>query len=196
MKERGILFKDELVRAINEDRKTQTRRICKVQPALVPGDGDMAALWSVFYPWGEGGHGIYDTERELREEYDRLLLARCPYGEKGDRLWVRQAWRVSATGAGVLFRSDEHKPKLWKWRPGIYLKRAHARTVLEVLDVRIERLQEISEGDAVAEGIRYVLTTARQAFKVLWCKVNGPESWEDNPLVYVVSFKRLEPAGG
>jgi hypothetical protein len=214
MKERGILFKDEMVRAILEGRKTQTRRICPVQPTLVPGDADMVALWSVFYPWGEGGHGIYETERELREEYDRLLLARCPYGKKGDRLWVRQAWRwadstparsiLDATDPElpVLFRSDEHDPSPWKWRPGIYLKRVHARTVLDVLDVRIERLHEISEADAKAEGVvapwdapGRPLCSAREAFELLWGEVNGRESWEANPLVYALSFKRLEPAG-
>ena len=220
MRERGILFKDEMVRAILEGRKTQTRRICPVQPTLVPGDTDMVALWSVFYPWGEGGQGIYETERELREEYDRLLLSRCPYGKKGDRLWVRQAWRANGGELGhprgpikterhefdvprVCFRASEPKPELYKWRPGIYLKRADARTVLDVLDVRIERLHEISEADAKAEGVAVPwdapsrpLCSAREAFELLWGEVNGRESWEANPLVYVVSFKRLEPAGG
>jgi hypothetical protein len=171
--EKPILFSGEMVKAILAGRKTVTRRVCDPQPALIDG------LWHVLYPWGEGGHGIYETEAELRKEYDRLLLRRGI--QAGDRLWVREAWAPCDDLADGVERADpvciwyaadktalrwetgaDGKPEPVKldtfaWRepkrlrPSIFMPRFAARLTLEVVSVRAERLQEIFETDAAAE---------------------------------------------
>lgn len=193
MKERGILFTGEMVNAILQDRKLMSRRVCRVQPVLETGVDE--PFWNVLYPWGEGGHGIYSTESEMRAEFDRLLLAHCPYGHPGDRLWVRETW-LEYKGE-IAFRASMPNPERFKWKPGIHLKRIHSRILLELTAVRVERAQEISEEDAKAEGVMRDGQHprdgywARKAFRLLWVKINGLESWEANPLVYVLSFKVL-----
>lgn len=178
-RERPILFSGPMVRAILEGRKTQTRRVCPVQPFQ-----DDDGLWHCYYPWGEGGHGIYETEAEMRAEYDRIMLARCPYGEAGDRLWVREAhyrfghwepvpgvrtktgrqkWRFVADTkelryeAPPEFRKGRHhkdpETKAWHLRLPRFMPRGACRLVLPVVDVRLQWLQDISEADARAEGI-------------------------------------------
>ncbi len=126
------------------------------------------------------------------------MLDRCPYGRAGDRLWVRETWREDYDRR-IRFRADAEHPEVHKWKPGIHLKRIHARILLEVTAVRVERAQAISEADAVAEGcIPLRDLWAQGAFASLWVKINGLASWEANPLVYVISFKvlRTEPGPG
>src|SRR5262245_13408907 len=117
MKERPILFSAPMVRALLAETKTQTRRISFPQPVLVDG------LWHVLYPWGEGGHGIHETERALREEYDRLLLAHCPHGRAGDRL-------CGPRRGGILVRGRflHYTPDLLLLSHGTRVDRTHAVT--------------------------------------------------------------------
>ncbi len=214
MKERPILFSGAMVRAILEGRKTQTRRIVKPQPH----DG-CGRIWCAEYSptvidrWGDEqpGKEVFGAYSE-----DGEWGVRCPYGQPGDRLWVRETW-------GVLHEhllNDQHEPTFWRadynaedfatqvlprWRPSIHMPRSRSRIKLELTGVRVERLQDISQGDAIAEGappshssidavsrdIGYA-DFSRSWYAQLWDQINGPGSWEANPLVWVVEFRRVE----
>lgn len=222
MKERPILFSAPMVRAVLEGRKTQTRRVIKPQPSAGVRD-------SVFVHSGlEDGHG-----RELR----------CPYGAPGDRLWVRETWAVQrfepclpherdwqelhsptirylADGATQRVQGDRatgvgiyHGP-VEKSRPSIHMPRWASRITLEITDVRVHRVQNISEADALAEGINRIdhgregsyYHAARtephpknwcdpiDAFHELWDAINGMRSfgWNVNPWVWALTFTRVE----
>ncbi len=143
----------------------------------------------------------------------------CPHGQPGDRLWVResmlfdpdQGWRYSADGADVI---DENYGKINQRCPSIHMPRSCCRILLEIVSVRVERLHEISEADAQAEGVERVVVgsgwrrycdpdseevgvppcgDARRSFRSLWKYINGAESWNANPWVWVVEFKRVQP---
>ena len=221
MKQRPILFRDELVRAILDGRKRQTRRLVGL-PSLrrseTPG-----------YDWTFRGRApIRSVAQQQRHPggcwqdvgHDRLV-ALCPYGVPGDLLWVRECWGASSwydgtaprdihPGAGVAYRATGGVAGV-KLRPSIHMPRWAARLFLRVTDVRVERLQDISDEDARAEGVkardaaivfqndadgRPRLTaelhgTARSAFACLWDSLAKPGSmWPDNPWVWVVNFER------
>jgi hypothetical protein len=196
MKERPILFNAEMVRAILDGRKTQTRRIMKfVETNQPPTNPDKFIATDGF-------------------------LATCPYGIPGDRLWVRETWCAVADGPigicpGIAYRVDNSiawrdtlpdgttvynasKPQIWKWRPSIHMPRWASRITLEVVSVRVERVQDIGDTDALAEGI-YPITDslsncngARYYFQSLWDSINAaPHAWADNPWVWVVEFRKV-----
>jgi hypothetical protein len=144
--EHPILFRGEMVRAILEARKTQTRRVVK--------DIECGADGHPYWPGTKKGGAF-------------LHPSQCPYGKPGDRLWVRETWKVmDPAEADVMFAADEMQrrcldsPDHWwrgkrpdaRWRPSIHMPRWACRLVLEVTDVRVERLQDVSEEDAKAEG--------------------------------------------
>lgn len=192
MKERQILFSAPMVRAILEGRKTQTRRAVKMKPWHSIEERDDGQQW----PW------MYDGDRDA----DYWLP--CPYGQPGDRLWVRETWapyddytmHLRAQG-DVFYRADclQDFKTDGRWRPSIHMPRWASRILLEITDVRVERLQDISEEDAIAEGARHFpdiymatpsaspcrwsmespentdqcLSTPRYAFANLFSKVNG-----------------------
>lgn len=218
MKERPILFSAPMVRAILEGRKTQTRRVVKPQPVShdAAESGDV-----VFYG------GVLNRVSESRGRNKAamgLLNAKtlyCPYGVPGDRLWVRETWSPGPRGIGFVYFADcpegQHPPA---WKPSIHMPRAACRITLEVVGVRTERLQEISEADAIAEGVQSVrdhygdpsiplmhcgtvawqrydgaacaAPSAQLSYQSLWESINGAASWKANPYVWVVEFKRLE----
>lgn len=217
MKERPILFSAPMVRAILAGNKTQTRRIVKPQPEWVDG----AWYWrSRRYNNGLGVH-YFHTDAESAAE---RMASVCPYGAPGDRLWVRETfgfgWQDGLGGYSALrptgtqyerpdkvffkadFPDDDEKNGKRCWRPSIHMPRWASRITLEVVAVRVERLQDISNSDATAEGFEdnfeadgsaygAVLTTARESFADLWCEINGPDSWYENPWVWVVEFRSL-----
>lgn len=182
MKERPILFSAPMIRAILAGHKTQTRRVMK--PAHVA--------------WIESALPNF-----LNGKWDERPL---PYGKTGDRLWVRETWldawaqNLPATSVQYHYRADpglEHYG--YKWRPAIHMPREASRILLEVTGVRVERLQDISCADAIAEGIRPEANSEtidcdtsdpRKGFSNLWSSINGASSWDTNPWVWVVSFKR------
>lgn len=196
MKERPILFSGPMVRAILDGRKTQTRRIVKPQPtgcepyrcerycpAIVRPDGELDAGPEVF--------GCYSDDGEWG--------VRCPYGGPGDRLWVRERW---AAVKGFDWYRPRDIPRnatityaghgdtacangIGKWRPSIHMPRWASRITLDVEAVRVERLQDITDEDAAAEGVEY-----RTVFAELWESINGRGSWDLNPWVWVVEFNR------
>lgn len=215
MKESPILFSGPMVRAILEDRKTQTRRIVKPQPEV---RGNLIRL-----PKQVGFSLIEKTARHvdattLKESAELY----CPYGAPGDRLWVRECFAYYPGSLPeereVLYREGhESFPNGWPsyrgpigdcavWRPSIHMPRWASRLLLEIVSIRVERLQEITEADAESEQDRSdflewahavapsgsKIETAKESFQKLWESINGPGSWEQNPWVWVVEFKRIE----
>ncbi|AHA17469.1 TPA: hypothetical protein ACXLB5_000192 [Pseudomonas aeruginosa] len=203
-RERPILFNDQMVRAILEGRKTVTRRAVKD---------------TGFYAIDAAIHG---NEVALRER--EALSTRCPFGQPGDRLWVRETWglqvRSYGGGAGefivyratnpdaIYCRSSEGREYPVKWKPSIHMRRHSSRILLEITAVRVERLQDISEEQALAEGVRGEPCdharqacsdigcwgdTAKGAFGFLWEQLNGAGAWQANPWVWVIEFKRVAP---
>lgn len=219
MKERGMIFNGEMVRAILDGRKTQTRRIMKPQPEPCP----------------RGGHwwpsNVFKTMLHVEDEMQNgkggwggLVGDACPFGDVGDRIWVRETWAEAGASAPdlKLYRANypEHVPSIYenvppaeeiRWTPSIHMPRTASRIQLEITDVRVERLNAISEEDAEAEGIDmealydsqdcydciadHNMTgrpTVTGAFKYLWASIYGAESWNANPWVWVIEFKRVE----
>ncbi len=192
-----IIFSGEMVRAILDGRKTMTRRVVKPQPP----EG--------FRAW----HGCVDgnaawTDHPMQGEKGQIINAKCPYGAQGDKLWVRETFMVehfpsAPDNPRVHYRADNTAAgsgwtaaKMWK--PSIFMPRWASRITLEIVNVRVERLQEISEEDAIAEGIdlaschhAYALTIG--AYAELWDTINEKRgySWDSNPYVWIVEFKRI-----
>jgi hypothetical protein len=194
LKERPILFSAPMVRALLAGTKTQTRRVCKPQPIA-----DARFV---------GGHYLPATKRnpgqEISVEAPYVHIA-CPYGQRGDRLWVRETWRRDIDkidGARLVqYRADDaivEAPRTYfdlpsaGWIPSIHMPRWASRITLEVTGVRVELLQEISEADAISEGTPFPCGGWVGGYQKLWESIHGPGSWEANPWVWVVEFKRVE----
>lgn len=202
--ERPILFSTPMVKAILEGRKTQTRRVMKMSrrnDMFCGLSNDPDTSWPADYPFGAlMGRAFYDNE-----------AVKCPYGKVGNVLWVRESWNVEQYPVApegdrdellYFYRATERVYTDMKWRPSIHMPKAAARIFLEITDIRVERLREISDKDAFAEGIQAVVNagqqddgTARGAFKTLWQSINGEESWQGNPWVWCITFKILSTTG-
>jgi len=221
MKERPVIFNGEMVRAVLEGRKTQTRRVIKPQPKVI----------HALYP-----DASIETERIFRNGDQRI---HCPCGQIGDRLWVRETWQYAdwtedgmpwiafKAGGSNRFIDGNHIPEDWcerlsdiwadlsvdfdrkggracdkRWRPSIHMPRWASRILLEVTDIRVERVQEIKPEDAIREGYPFDVPTADSSqtyidwFKNLWASINAKRGfgWDANPYVWVVEFKILEEA--
>lgn len=181
MKERPILFSGPMVRAILEKRKTQTRRVIKPQPEAWAHD---MVGWELAMP-------------NCRPLYpDSFARSYCPYGQPGDRLWVRETWTIPdpTDKRTVCYRSSNDPITTGeKWKPSIYMPRWASRITLEITGVRVERLQDISESDAKAEGCPHYETpdgTCSYWFRE-YLKKHGHMEWDANPWVWVVEFKRV-----
>jgi len=215
MKYHPIIFSSEMVRAILENRKSQTRRVVKPQP-----DHKQIHYWKKKKLY-EGENRLWwwkDHSWDLDFEMKIGLIEYCPYGKVGDRLWVRETWcLVDDTEFGgtewIDYRATpkhttEH-PAGWenepqaenalKWKPSIHMPRWASRITLEITDIRVERLQEISFDDIYAEGIRLEdregesVANRQSAFLDLWNSIHKKEyRWEDNPFVWVIGFKKGE----
>jgi hypothetical protein len=199
MKERPILFSGPMIRAILDGQKTQTRRIVKPQP---PGGYHIDTCHYNDTGWAfwvsADDHAGTCTCKNLKQ----------PYGSPGDRLWVRETWAPAEwppTGVFAVYRADEGMFAS-QWKPSIHMPRWASRITLEVVSVRVERLQAISKKDAIAEGWGGWHNSTvdgddpdcagngpRTWFKKLWHSINGPGSWDANPWVWVVEFKVLNP---
>lgn len=218
MTERPILMSGPMVRAILDGRKTQTRRVVKPQPSHFTPSPNVhhprhpAAYFDAYCnapKTGANPRGMSDRwcwwTPDNRQGPDWI---RCPYGAPGDRLWVRETW-----GTGGYFpwpygyRADGKEYPGECWRPSIHMPRRASRLTLEVTVVRVERLQAITQADARAEGVvdtsgawdhvpGGLLDTSRAgprgAFEALWNSINGADSWDANPWVWVVEFRRVE----
>lgn len=226
-RERPILFSGAMVRAILDGRKTVTRRLLpawQTPKVRSEPDRDPRFNWIAIaqkHPrWGFAAFG--ETEQACADEL--TMYGETPYGRRWEKLWVRETW-MDLRGTGVEHRptpdsplqryaygadsppgsaSDEARKDFGlKWRPSIHMPRVACRLRLEITDVRAERLQDISEEQALAEGVDQravesyraagVDRPAGFAFRDLWCSINGTDSWESNPWVWVISFKRVTP---
>ena len=223
MKERPILFSAPMVRALLAGTKTQTRRVVKPQPRRV-----------------DGGVPFGDAPQWVHAEPGTAMM-HCPHGKRGDRLWVKETWRIGAwdenegafaidycDGPDKTWRKTPETPegedlfnRLWyqstdelwakgikpdpegnyhwqpgesplRWRPSIHMPRWASRITLEITSVLVERLKDISEADAMAEGV-YTdpACPAYDAYAKLWESINGPGSWDANPWVWVLEFCRI-----
>ena len=189
---RPILFSTPMVQSILEGRKTQTRRVVKHQPSE------------------KGGLAFNDGEHPQMK---------CPYGEIGDVIWVRETmiynknsetfWPVADGYSKSVCEKTGKTFEYEKTIPAIYMPEQACRLFLKITDIRVERLQEITEEDAIAEGVDkygiqdnfaykdYVNSKssygqAKNSFMSLWYLINGVESWMTNPWVWVISFERIE----
>lgn len=213
MTERPILMSAPMVRATLDDSKTQTRRIVKPQPREAsPGPGIRAALFRPGdFVWPDKVPGCSTISCKPHGP-DGWAEENSPYGKPGDRLWVREDWAPHPQDTSTVFyrATVEAEPgfPVWSgpWRPSIQMPRWASRITLEITGVRVERLQDISDTDAVAEGIGLNPSAVgvsmtfpqgesacRAAFRVLWKSIKGPESWATNPWVWVIEFRRIAP---
>lgn len=198
-----------MVRALLDGTKTQTRRVVK-QSLERLGDGD----WHAF---DHKGINYRVNARHTTVVAWANLLQFCPYGQPGDRLWVRETWQHSNHPYGpadescaIFYRADywddphgmdgEKSPegKYREWRPSIHMPRWAFRILLEIVSVRVERLQDISRGDAMGEGCPFPNMAQgddpRQWYADLWESLNGPGSWAADPWVWVIEFKQVSHA--
>ncbi|MDE4610613.1 hypothetical protein PXW50_23805 [Klebsiella pneumoniae] len=231
MKERGMIFNGEMVRAILDGRKTQTRRPVK-------------------FPVHDKNLGCELAGNELAGELSAGNYLNSAFGKPGDRIWVRETWGVvshafsddglmidwvpdrpataihempfgngyysgyaiyAADGDFTWGDDDGYEDGRSCWKPSIHMPRVASRILLEIIDVRVERLNAISEEDAMREGIDtdrlaesqdnydciadHNMTgrpTAKGYFSDLWQSIYGEESWKANPWVWVIEFKRVE----
>lgn len=193
MKERPILFSTPMVQAILEGRKTQTRRVMKPQPFQHDSGW---WIYEGFRPKARYNSGSRAANFPPNE-WDMLT---SPYGCISDRLWVRETFLETISTDDKIhyeYRADYSKTMADDvcWKPSIFMPREACRIMLEVTDVRVERLQDITEEDAIAEGTvrihRY--KTMVWEYETLWESINGKGSWEKNPWVWVIEFKKIEP---
>ena len=212
-KERPILFSTPMVQAILDGRKTQTRRVVKLSKDTY------------------GGIEINDLSFTTFDANGNPLISTCPYGRVGDILWVRETFariypnrteEPQTTTVGWMRQNPGKSPyiylanenleskKVYYYKPSIHMPKSAARIWLEITNIRIERLHDISEEDAITEGIEeihpapfvirwknYMIENSfwecpEGSFMSLWQTINGKESWESNPWVWVVEFKQIE----
>jgi hypothetical protein len=176
IKERPIIFSGEMVRAILDGRKTQTRRIVKPQPVRENING---------IPYFSNGFPI---------DYRN-----CPYGQMGDSLWVRETFGESGLNR-IEYKAYPKDGKdfraVMRWKPSIHMPRWASRITLEIVNVRVERLNDISEEDCLKEGVTYwphEKERIKERFSHLWQSIYGQGSWGQNPWVWVIEFKRVTP---
>ncbi|MEP9943205.1 hypothetical protein ABLU61_07720 [Klebsiella sp. GG_Kp153] len=214
MKERGMIFNAEMVRAILDGRKTQTRRPVK-------------------FPVHDKNLGCELAGNELAGELSAGNYLNSAFGKPGDRIWVRETWGVvsheldedgriqpwtpdrpataihempfgngyysghaiyAADGDFTWGDDDGYEDGRSCWKPSIHMPRAASRILLEITDVRVERLRSMSQDDARADGVIAASgpMEAGLAFRELWDSIYGEESWKANPWVWVIEFKRVE----
>lgn len=192
MKERGMIFNSEMVRAILDGRKTQTRRPVK-------------------FPVHDKNLGCELAGNELAGELSAGNYLNSEFGKQGDRIWVRETWaryNIDQDSYDMAYRATppEDWPEEGKWRPSIHMPRWASRILLEITGVRVERLNAISQEDAQDEGMELTgwrptysdpdsggeVWTPYDNFARLWDSIYGEGSWKVNPWVWVIEFKRVE----
>ncbi len=198
MKYRPMLFSAPMVRALLDGSKTQTRRVVSAK----------------HLPFIEN-----ISTHFLSENWEKRPL---PHGKTGDRIWVREAYRAGKEfddwkpswlepSCGIWHEAHGPAPEwMGKLRPSMFMPRWASRITLEITGVKVERLHDIDEADAIAEGISktpagfwstYGLSSAdgtysaRYSYRCLWESINGPDSWTENPWVWAISFKRIQETG-
>ncbi|SAJ14758.1 ASCH domain-containing protein [Klebsiella aerogenes] len=207
MKERGMIFNSEMVRAILDGRKTQTRRIMKIQP-----EHSGLGLRRVIDSKNGSDDGKYFwSSSDACGLKARSKSFACPFGAVGDRIWVRETWAEAGACAPdlKLYRANypEHVSSIYenvppteeiRWTPSIHMPRWATRILLEITDIRVERLASVSDEDAGKEG--YPADPSPFGgpmekwlwFRQLWDGIYPEQSFKHNPWVWVIEFKRVE----
>lgn len=211
IKERPILFSAEMVRAILEGHKTQTRRIVKDKHFDLS-NYDFRYLY-------DKPDGVLQAAFRNKKHEDHFLSMPCPYGQPGDRLWVRETWAKTSVCPIVetinnqmtVYRACDNRTDYGgPWKPSIHMPRSASRITLEITGIRVERLGDITVKDSIKEGIgrndyaweNYLASEnnpqrfgliPQDSFASLWKSINGPDSWAPNPWVWVIEFRRIRP---
>lgn len=196
--ERPILFSTAMVQAILAGRKTETRRVVKgitfKENKHSPNHVDFAY---------KGGFGNHIPKDELGKPFAGITFL-CPYGQPGDVLWVREKFSPPTTtqkNDAYMYAADYPvQPRISIWKPSIHMPKAAARIWLQVTEIKVERLQDITDEGAILEGCLveqeiFVQGELRGAFINVWSSINGYISWALNPWVWVVKFKVLSTTG-
>ena len=196
LKGHPILFSAPMVRALLAGTKTQTRRVMKLTDLTRHPDNDP---WYKLKVWSWRLRDSMWTDHTWES-----LLSRCPYGQPGDLLWVRETWGKADDYHfhGTVYKATDDEKRLHlsekvKWHPSIHMFRHDSRITLEVTGVRVERLQDISVEDCIAEGVSTTLrehdavVDLRDKYRTLWESINGTWSWDANRWVWVIDFKRV-----
>ncbi len=196
MRERPILLNSEMVKAVLDGRKTQTRRAISDKTLQL---FSVAAMAGECHPL-PGGNEVDQRSQSYYQEF-------CPFGKPGDRLWVRETFAYGSdfgeADVACFYRAtdpgwDENDTAA-RWRPSIHMPRWASRITLEITGVRVERLNSISEEDAKAEGAPTECCVIGDkhflGFRSLWKSIYGDESWQSNPWVWVIEFRRVEVSG-
>lgn len=222
-----ILFSTDMVIANQKGIKTKTRRIVKPQP----NENGVSFMKSGPVDWESIYHEEW-TPYKWETKEGESISKNCPFGEIGDTLWVRETFCYAGDNNvhdckedyyTPIYRSSENGKDFeencdgWRWRPSIFMPREASRMTLEITDIRVERLQDISEQDAIAEGIMELQQsnsqllmngrlffdyskkkelfneglTAKESYKSLWNKINGKDSWDSNPWVWIIGYKKI-----
>ena len=183
-----ILFSGPMVRAILEGRKTQTRRVINPQ---------FSKLWGFGVRQGDDRFSAH-VDIEVPDGWKWIL---CPYGQPGDLLWVRETWNYFGGNeylyqqdkGSVSYRADSPVTQVHgdRWRPSIHMPRWASRLMLSITDVRVQRVQEITEKDAEAEGMRGIGHSFYGEFRLTWDSINAKRgySWVSNPYVWALTFE-------
>lgn len=230
MRERPILFNADMVRAVLDGRKTQTRRIIQSAAKNMQARGhEVISHRAAGDKWyGDYVYSMRDRSGVWQDFTNDQFLAKCPFGVVGDRLWVRETWMPDAPRDGSWgdvefygckgsplsmiperYRKPEHcihraswdGSEMVGWTPSIHMPRWASRITLEVTGVRVERLNSMTEKDALAEGCLgghdsipgyQYSATPHEHFHHVWQSIYGADSWQANPWVWVIEFKRVE----
>jgi hypothetical protein len=219
MKEKPILFSTPMVQSILIDEKTQTRR-------TINHFGNSFHYEMLLCDWGLSGipflveNNIWEWTLQTEVDDNVTFKFKCPYGQMGDILWVRETFRIinhSGTASKYFYKADacetDLNDKKIKWKPSIFMPKEACRIKLKIIDIRVERIQDISEKDSKSEGVLlhergkhwlnyidqsykmtqfiYNLYSAKESYKSLWTLINGRDSWNNNPWVWVIEFKRI-----
>jgi len=198
MNARPILFSAPMVRALLAGTKTQTRRIVKPQPNL-------AAVHEPVRPEPRGnGCWIFMVHTDRPHYQFATGGVRCPYGSPGDLLWVRETWaryKINQDSCEIAYRATPAPdwPEGGNWRPSIFMPRQRSRITLRITDLRVQRLQETNEADAIAEGAEPLLVAPDggssphvEGYRRLWDSINGAGAWDADPFVWALTFEVLQ----
>ena len=204
MNEKPILFQGDMVRAILEGRKTETRRIVKPQPKshhwdILPGYKFIKQMMNT-----SGGLCVKFIHA-LKNRQDDPLWVKSPYGQVGDRLWVRETFAVYGDDEQyVIHYKATHQNEGSGWTPSIFMKRIYSRITLEITEIKVERVQGITSQEAWKEGVKCKCQLSEpsedcrwniNSFHELWDSINKKRGfpWDSNPWVWVIKFKEIKP---
>lgn len=190
-----ILFSTPMVQGILSENKSMTRRTKGLE---------LASIYASSCKRFDAGAFLFSDKHS-----DAISLKRCPYGQPGDVLWVREKFcninKPDIDPEFVYFTetidAEDYDPKEWKWKPSIHMPFEACRTFLRVKEIRVERLHDINTADIVREGVQATYTNPKMGlrhdnamiilFATLWVNINGADSWNANPWVWVIAFERI-----